>query len=397
MPALLHPASELAKALRAAFHPALAQLDLERCPAPVGRFDDSVDLQPFLLPVVVHLRVRRLGIDAQIADDHGLEQKAKELEVGSQAGRRGAQRRNRQRRIDEVPDRHCPQDRPGAQVRRPCRLVFHHHEPFQGVEILGNRVGLQGATVVSNLGRQLRHGYGGGDVARERSQKTPDLDGVAGLSAYRRYVGAADFVEIGAIRAQDARQRVSDIARPPAGAYKLRNGRDREVGPFRPLFRAIHEPAQRDLPGGASELVKRQRTHAQPGETTGAGMAGDVVGGHGGTGEDELAGHGPPIDRPAHMIPDGRLKLPLVNQSRRVSIQYRRRVHADRPPGIFVNVQQHLALCRLHGSGCLPRRLGPLHKDRAGGAQQLDQLGIDNPWQVPHFPHPTMQGSRRGQ
>ena len=114
-------------------------------------------------------------------------------------------------------------------------------------------------------------------------------------------------------------------------------------------------------------------------------MAGDVVGGNGGTGENELAGRGAPVDGPADMVPDGGFQLPFVDQSGRVAFQDGCRIRADHPPGVVVHVEQHLALCRLHGGSRLPGRLGTFDENRAGSSQQFSQLGIDDPWQVGHW------------
>ena len=107
-------------------------------------------------------------------------------------------------------------------------------------------------------------------------------------------------------------------------------------------------------------------------------------GGNGRAGEDELAGHAPTVDFPPHMVPDGRFELPFIDQARGRAIQDSHGVGADHPPSIDVDIQQHLALCRLHGRGRLAGSLGSFHQDRAGGVQQFFQFGINDPGQVRH-------------
>jgi hypothetical protein len=60
------------------------------------RIDDRVDFEPRLVAVMEDLRVQRLGVHAQVADDEGLEQKPKEVHVCDEALRVGSQSRDRE-------------------------------------------------------------------------------------------------------------------------------------------------------------------------------------------------------------------------------------------------------------------------------------------------------------
>ena len=78
------PFGQAAQVGRAFLHPALAQLDLKGGPAAVGGLDDGVHFQPVLLAVMEHLGIGGLGVNAQVADDHGFEQETEVVEIGQQ-------------------------------------------------------------------------------------------------------------------------------------------------------------------------------------------------------------------------------------------------------------------------------------------------------------------------
>ncbi len=67
----------------------------------------------------------------------------------------------------------------------------------------------------------------------------------------------------------------------------------------------VQERAYRDGTGGLAGLEQRHGAHPQPGQATGTGVSGDVIGRHGRAGQDELPGAGAIVHRAADVVPDG--------------------------------------------------------------------------------------------
>ena len=97
-----------------------------------------------------------------------------------------------------------------------------------------------------------------------------------------------------------------------------------------------------------------------------------------------MAGSRTTVDRPANVIPQCGLQLPLIDQARRVAFECDRRIDSDHAPDIVVYVQQDLARGHTHGGCRFPASLWALDKHRPGGLQQFRQLGVDDSWQVVH-------------
>ena len=68
-------------------------------------------------------------------------------------------------------------------------------------------------------------------------------------------------------------------------------------------------------PAAVAGFQQRHRADAQSGHAAGTGVAGEVVGGDGGAGEDELAGGAAaPVDFVPYVVPQLGLDLPLVDE-----------------------------------------------------------------------------------
>ena len=91
-----------------------------------------------------HLPAQCLGMDSQVADNERLEQEAQQIEVGQQLLWRPAERRDGERRIDEVTLVGNPRGGAGSHARAPCRLVLEHHQALERRQVVAYRVIAQG-------------------------------------------------------------------------------------------------------------------------------------------------------------------------------------------------------------------------------------------------------------
>lgn len=107
-------------------------------------------------------------------------------------------------------------------------------------------------------------------------------------------------------------------------------------------------------------------------------MTGRVIRGSSGAGEYELPGLLPIVDRPAHVVPDLRLYLPLIDQARGGAREDEVWVHRCGGLGRLVDVQQHLARGSLSRRLGLPTGLWPLDQDGTAGFQPLIQLLVND-------------------
>jgi hypothetical protein len=96
---------------------------------------------------------------------------------------------------------------------------------------------------------------------------------------------------------------------------------------------------QGDTPCTSACLEETHRTHTQAGDAPGSRVPGDVVCWDRGTGQDELTRVRAIVNRSSDLVPDGRLELPLVDQSGRGAIENEGRIDRDRLPGVHVDVE----------------------------------------------------------
>jgi hypothetical protein len=95
--------------------------------------------------------------------------------------------------------------------------------------------------------------------------------------------------------------------------------------------------------------------------------------------QDELSRVRAIVDRPADVVPDLRLDLPLIQKARRRTVEHERRIDRNRLSRIRIDVEQDLARRDLPGGGSLPAPLRPLDHNGADGAETSGELAIYNP------------------
>lgn len=269
-------------------------------------------------------------------------------------------------------------------MRGPRRLVLDDHQPFQCLHVLGGGARLEGRPGPANVPGQRGHRRRRGDVSGQRPQQPSHLDGVSSLVFQPLNLDALYLRQVVAVCPHGLRQAAALVAGPAPGAHQLRQLLHRDVRTRRPLRATRQQASQRHLARGAPRLEERHRTHPQPRQTPGAGVAGDIVRGHCRTGEDELAGNASPVHGPSDVVPDRRFRLPLVDEARRFACKDGRRVQVDHGSGSVVHIQEHGAGRDRFGRRSLPAGLGTLDHDRAGGGKPVGQLGVDNSGKVLH-------------
>ncbi len=133
-----------------------------------------------------------------------------------------------------------------------------------------------------------------------------------------------------------------------------------------------------------SGLEERKWAHSQSRQASGSRVAGHIVSGYCRTRQDELSRRSSVIHRPSDMIPDVRLRLPLIDESWRLAAEHRIRVDANHAPGVPVNVKEYLAGGEVPAGGRFPARLGTLHYNRTGSGQSFGEFSVDNSGTVVH-------------
>ena len=126
-------------------------------------------------------------------------------------------------------------------------------------------------------------------------------------------------------------------------------------------------------------------------------MASDVIGGHCRAGQYELSGAATPIHLAPDMVPDGRLDLPLVDESRPVSGQHQCGIDGHGLASVLVDVEQHLAGRALPGGFRFAAGSWTLDQHGPGGTQPFFQLLVrDSPYvhSVPVAPDMAMRATR---
>ena len=197
-------------------------------------------------------------------------------------------------------------------MRRPGRLVFHHHQSLESIEVVRSGVRFQRAVRSAGLGSEAGHGHRSGDVPRQRTQQASDSDRIPRFSVDARKVNPANLLKIVAVGAEVPFDRRIEVSRPAADRQDFRDRRDRQRRWLRGWPVAVKQFSERTVAARNTQFEQRHGTHPETGKTSGAGVAGDVVGGDGRPGEDELARFAPIIHRPAHVVPDRRSNLPFV-------------------------------------------------------------------------------------
>jgi hypothetical protein len=94
-----------------------------------------------------------------------------------------------------------------------------------------------------------------------------------------------------------------------------------------------------------------------------------VVAGDRRAGQDELTRQLPVVNSAANVVPDGRLKLPFIDETRDRTRQNERWIKGDGGPRRLIYIEKDLAGRGLTSGLRLPARTRPLHDDRAGRTQ----------------------------
>ena len=273
---------------------------------------------------------------------------------------------------------------PRAQVGRPGWLVLDHHEPFESGQISMRRMRLQHLIRAAGIGSQGGHVDGSGHIAPKGLQQATDPLGIASSTVQLGDSGAAHLCQIVSVGAHRLDGIAIQVARPAANAHPLGQVLDRQRRRSALRRHAAQELAKGNRAGGMAGLEQRHRAHGEAGEPPRAGVSSDVVGGHGRTGENELAGSAAVVHGPADAIPDGRFGLPFVDQARHVAVQHQGRIHSNRLAGVFVYVQQHLAGRHLPCSRGFSARSRPFDNHCTSSGEPFGQLLIDDARLIAH-------------
>ena len=262
-----------------------------------------------------------------------------------------------------------------SQMGLPSRLVLDDEQSSKGAEIVGD--GIVGHRILRSAGirGQRSGGDRGGDVAGEALDQSHDPLGPVQLSQaldvapwYLAKVVANLLQGLGKLQVTEGR--------PSTATDRFGQVRELEagVGGFAGLV--IQECRQGDLPAAGSQLVEGHRSHSQATDPSGPRVAGLVVGRLGGAGEDELAGIAPFVDRAAHVVPDFRRELPLVDQPGDIAAEDQGGIQLRGIAGIFVDVEKHLAVGDLTSGFGLAACLWPLDKDRPSRFEPILEFPI---------------------
>ena len=322
------------------------------------------------------------GVHPEVADDKRLEEQPVEAQITEQPPWSRTEGRNGQRRVDEVPFRRRAQPGPRAETDRPCRLVLQDEQALECVE-----VGAHGFPVERVLAPRVCGERGQRRLGRRVSSQghqQPADPGRVPPTATGGDVSAANLVEVVAHELLRVRQSGVVDAGPAAAAGVLDQLREgRVAGRCRHRIPCQQAP-ERHGPARSAALEQRHRTHEDPGDATGAGVAGGVVGWHGRAREDEAARSAPGVARPAHVVPDRRHGLPLVQQPGLGPLEQEFRTHGRHAARIGIDVEQDFACGLALSGGGLAAGARPLDDYGGDRPQPIRQRGVHDSWPVGH-------------
>ena len=295
----------------------VGELDLEARPAPVGRLDDGVDLVAALGVAQMEDAAHAGGLcgDAQVVDRLGLQNDPEGLGVVQQAGGAGAQERERQGRVRQVPLGGLDERSARAKARRPGRLVLHQEQPRREVVQLGDH-GVRGMAPGDLAHASAHRGQGGrlGHQTRVGREERPEPARVAAGPAHQRIIVLAHFVDIG----HDRLGGVIGLQVEPAGPAPADHPGDvvgdRRLGAGRRFQGVVEKAAERGRCRRGPALGQAHGAHGQVPHSPGAGVPAGVLLRRGGAGEDELPPGAPVVDGVADGVPHARDRLPLVEE-----------------------------------------------------------------------------------
>lgn len=208
-------------------------------------------------------------------------------------------------------------------------------------------------------------------------------------------------------------------APPVCGLFEPKCGHGRETGPEdvlddlvqldagvhvrdRPL--AVEQASHTHLGSGGAELLPpRHCPLAEPEEPACPGVAGDVVGGYRGPGEDEPSGLRGRIDGASHQVPELGRELPCIKEPWSASLQDRPRRDLHGTLDVSI-IEEHIGAGCVQGGHGLAAGPGALDDHRTRDAQRTEQRCVDHsrPVRVPehrssvhdvgHSPMPMVAG-----
>ena len=215
-------------------------------------------------------------------------------------------------------------------------------------------------------------------MAGQGMQQGSEALGIAAAIIHPLHVHLTHLLQIVAGGAAGGSQGPIQLGGPAPSAHQLGEIRHRQPRISAAGRLPLQQRRQRHPALASTALAKGHGPQAQKGETAGTGMAIGLIGRHGRAGEQELARLRSRIHRPAHLVPEGWLHLPFIQQTRPGSRQHKGRIHRQRLAGGDVHIQQHRGGGQLLGHAGLAAGLGPLDHHRAGGSQAHPQLGISD-------------------
>ena len=271
------------------------------------------------------------------------------------------------------------QHRSGSQSRRPGRLLLNHHQSAQGSQISLHRVAVQRPSLATDVGRQRPGAYCSRHVTCKRLEQAADVGGVAGYAIRSRNVDTADLLQVVDARSQAGVHGHVQVAWPTASAdvgSEISHLHVQRPATFEASPQQIRE---RYLRGGEPHFPGRHGAQPQAGHAARPGVACDVVRWYGRPRQNELSAIATLIDRTPYVVPDARLDLPLVDETRYVSGEYQRRIYGHCPPCVLVYIEQHLAGGQLAGGFSFAASSWSLNQHGTRSGKPVSEFPVCNP------------------
>jgi hypothetical protein len=139
--------------------------------------------------------------------------------------------------------------------------------------------------------------------------------------------------------------------------------------------------AERDRPRRSPSLGKRHGAHSESDDSARSDMTCLLVGWHSGAGQDELP-DAVGVGRPTNMVPDAAHHLPLIDETRLLTLEQECRVDLCQRSCLGVDVEQDLRPRRLARAGGLAACPRPLDEDGASRLERGPQFHVDDPRSV---------------
>ena len=112
-------------------------------------------------------------------------------------------------------------------------------------------------------------------------------------------------------------------------------------------------------------LKQCHRSHTEASEPSGSSVSRNLISRNGRSSQNKLTGLPAIIYSATDMIPDRRLQLPLVDETRYLTIEHQCRIDCNSQTGVLIHIQKHLTGGYLSGRGCLPTCLGTFYDNSA--------------------------------